>query len=77
MSESDLPVEIDPADVEITPGDDEPAIEAPEADAAEQRTEIVDREDRGDRVDELPVEADPADRSEQERVVDLGEDDYR
>ncbi|MGZ4603524.1 MAG: hypothetical protein ACXV0U_07985 [Kineosporiaceae bacterium] len=74
MSESDLPIEMDPADVEITP-DDEPGIEAPEADAVEQHTEAFDRQERQD--DELPVEVDPADRTEQERIVDLGEDDYR
>jgi hypothetical protein len=55
-------------------------IEAPEADAAEQRLELLQRGDEpiarrpGDRADE----ADPADAADQRRVVDVGdEDDYR
>lgn len=49
-------------------------IEAPEADAAEQRRPVHVAEDHRDRT---PFEVDPADAAEQSRVVDLDEDDYR
>lgn len=51
-------------------------LEAPEADAAEQMTEVLPQ-------DELPLsdrdleEANPADAVEQARVVEEDEDDYR
>lgn len=56
-------------------GDAERDIEAPEADAVEQHTDLLRRRD-------LPVtgrteEADAADAAEQARVVELDEDDYR
>ncbi|MFD6497268.1 hypothetical protein ACFV99_31720 [Streptomyces sp. NPDC059944] len=52
-------------------------VEAPEADAAEQASELdpdedVDPEPPGD-----PLSADEADRAEQARVVRQNEDDYR
>lgn len=50
-------------------------LEAPEADAAEQRAEVVDTEEQ--QSPEAPIEADPADRAEQERLVELGDDEYR
>ncbi|UQA93240.1 hypothetical protein [Streptomyces halobius] len=51
-------------------------VEAPEADAAEQHTELAPQRD------EAPAGADPdsaneADRAEQARVVELNEDEYR
>ncbi|MEV6651335.1 hypothetical protein [Streptomyces sp. NPDC051219] len=50
--------------------------EAPEADAAEQHTEVV--QNRDDTVSDRDlVEANEADAAEQARVVELGEDDYR
>jgi hypothetical protein len=55
-------------------------LEAPEADAAEQRFELLQHRDEpiirrpGEREAE---EADPADAAEQRRVVHLDEDDYR
>jgi hypothetical protein len=54
----------------------EPGVEAPEADAAEQRTEI--RQHRDLPPESTPAaDADPADVAEQGRVVELDEDDYR
>lgn len=50
--------------------------ETPEADAAEQQTEL--RQQHDDPVDGYdPTRADVADVAEQARVVDLDEDDYR
>ncbi|SDM15245.1 hypothetical protein SAMN05421874_14119 [Nonomuraea maritima] len=60
------------------PYDDEPgelSIEAPEADAAEQHREMLQTVGRLRR--ELPFDADPADAADQDRVVDLDDDDYR
>ncbi|MER5947054.1 hypothetical protein ABT127_13400 [Streptomyces sp. NPDC001904] len=52
-------------------------VEEPEADAAEQSTELTPQQDDmpGDSAD--PDSADEADRAEQARVVALDEDDYR
>lgn len=50
-------------------------IEAPEADAAEQRREVR-GEDSGPPGD-IPPDANPADAAEQRRAVELDEDDYR
>jgi uncharacterized protein YbjT (DUF2867 family) len=50
-------------------------IEAPEADAAEQRATLRDAEERTPTY--IPFEVDEADASEQLRVVELDEDDYR
>ncbi|UQX02866.1 hypothetical protein [Streptomyces sp. RerS4] len=49
--------------------------EAPEADAAEQHTDLQPQDD--DEVTPLPGEAADADAAEQARVVPLDEEDYR
>lgn len=51
-------------------------VEAPEADAAEQRTEVLPHRDVPLLGPESP-EVDPADAADQARVVELDEDDYR
>ncbi|MDL5203665.1 hypothetical protein [Streptomyces sp. ALI-76-A] len=72
---------VDPSDPETfvdedTEKDQEIAVEAPEADAAEQNAEITpDRDDPLTGVD--PDRASEADLAEQARVVSLDEDDYR
>ncbi|MEU8245436.1 hypothetical protein [Nonomuraea sp. NPDC048916] len=61
-------------------GDDGPfderglSVEAPEDDAAEQLREAGEGDEPRWR---LPLEADPADTADQERVVELDDDDYR
>jgi hypothetical protein len=66
----------------MTERDSEPAgAEVPVEDALEQRTEVTEHEPGsdsvgGDEVDEVTAESDPADRAEQGRVVDTGDDDY-
>ncbi|MGW4424150.1 hypothetical protein [Streptosporangium sp. NPDC004631] len=50
-------------------------IEAPEADAAEQYRLL--REEGSEWPDHIPPDADPADATEQNRAIDLDEDDYR
>ena len=56
---------------------DDVDIEAPEADAAEQHTDVA-RDEPKDRLPrELPIDADPADVSEQAREVGFDEDEYR
>ncbi|WP_336208131.1 hypothetical protein [Nonomuraea sp. LPB2021202275-12-8] len=55
--------------------DEELPIEAPEADAAEQRRQLDEAEGRP-RL-EFPLEVDPADAADQDRVVELDDDDYR
>ncbi|MEW2519367.1 hypothetical protein [Actinacidiphila alni] len=61
-------------------------LEAPEADAAEQRAEVLDTDVEGTENSADPLtprpadqaeEADPADAAEQRAVVALDEDDYR
>ncbi|MET9772839.1 hypothetical protein ABZ023_01070 [Streptomyces sp. NPDC006367] len=71
---------VDPTDPETfddeaqEPG--ELAVEAPDADAAEQQADI--RPDRDDPLDGVePDRADEADLAEQARVVTHDEDDYR
>ncbi len=64
----------------MTQSDERPTAsedpEAPEADALEQRTPVVEAED--DPVPaEAALEADPADVAEQSRSVDVGDDEYR
>ncbi|MFC5749375.1 hypothetical protein [Actinomadura rugatobispora] len=53
------------------------SVDAPEADAAEQRTALRDDEDRSGWPQPVPFDADEADAAEQRRVVELDEDDYR
>ncbi|NUR86940.1 MAG: hypothetical protein HOY71_22900 [Nonomuraea sp.] len=57
--------------------DDEKQLspETPEADAAEQRRDM--RHDDGGPRREVPLDADPADAADQDRVVDFDDDDYR
>lgn len=73
---------VDPTDPETF--EDDPAtqdardvdVEAPEADAAEQRADVTPRRDEPlTGVD--PDAANEADRAEQARVVELNEDEYR
>jgi len=54
-------------------------LEAPEADTAEQRTEVLQRNDEpvNARPSDRDGEADPADTAEQRRVVVEDEEDYR
>jgi hypothetical protein len=52
-------------------------IEAPEADVVEQHTEVSPDEAPDNRTSERPLDADPADVSEQEREVGYDDDDYR
>jgi hypothetical protein len=49
-------------------------IEDPDADVAEQRTNVLEDEDTVIDPDDLPAEADPADVAEQRTVVP--DDDY-
>ena len=60
-------------------GDDDLDLEAPEADAAEQRAELLQQRDEPitARPSDRDGEADPADTAEQRRVVVEDEDDYR
>ncbi|GAA2401079.1 hypothetical protein GCM10010420_29900 [Streptomyces glaucosporus] len=74
---------VDPTDPDTFEDEetDQPAaerfgVEAPEADAAEQHTEVFRHRDVPLIGRDLP-EADPADAAEQARVVELDEDDYR
>ncbi|MFJ2827583.1 hypothetical protein ACIPC1_08250 [Streptomyces sp. NPDC087263] len=70
---------VDPTDPETFANEDEPEEldpEAPEADAAEQRTGLEPQEDDLATVGD-PANADEGDLAEQARVVTLDEDDYR
>ncbi|MEV4179655.1 hypothetical protein [Nonomuraea sp. NPDC049709] len=51
------------------------SIETPEADAVEQHRDMLQSVGRLRR--ELPLDVDPADGADQDRVVDLDDDDYR
>jgi hypothetical protein len=64
---------------EPTPGaaDEEIDIEAPEADVAEQRTEVAPDGPQDNPAPEIPLDANPADVAEQEREVGYDDDDYR
>jgi hypothetical protein len=53
------------------------ALEAPEADAVEQRTPVVEPADEPVLAPPANAEADDADSVEQRLVVDYDEDDYR
>ncbi|GGP90186.1 hypothetical protein GCM10010233_02410 [Streptomyces pseudogriseolus] len=73
---------VDPTDPETFEEDEdvlegvEYDVEAPEVDAAEQKTEVRPEED--DPLEEVdPGRANEADLVEQARVVSLDEDDYR
>jgi len=52
-------------------------IEAPEADVAEQHTEVAPDAPRDNPQADVPLDADPADVSEQEREIGYADDDYR
>ncbi|MGW4055594.1 hypothetical protein ACWENA_32710 [Streptomyces sp. NPDC004779] len=69
---------VDPSEPDTFPEEEDAVLdeEVPEADAAEQHTELRPREDEplGDIDHEA---ADEADASEQARVITLDEDDYR
>ncbi|MGW6565340.1 hypothetical protein [Streptomyces sp. NPDC054975] len=70
---------VDPTEPETFAEEEEEAVldeEVPEADAAEQRTELQQREDEPHTHVERDS-ANEADSSEQARVVALDEDDYR
>ncbi|MGI5154678.1 hypothetical protein [Microbispora sp. CA-102843] len=64
--------EMDPLDEVV----EEISIEAPEADAVEQHQLLNVPDDRR-WPERVPFDADPADVAEQERTVDLDDDDYR
>ncbi|MEV1023951.1 hypothetical protein [Streptomyces sp. NPDC050264] len=70
---------VDPSDPETFAVDEPPEIdvEAPEADAAEQLTEVSPGQDGAPDEAADPDGSDEADRAEQARVVALDEDDYR
>ncbi|MFJ9039427.1 hypothetical protein ACIRF8_22860 [Streptomyces sp. NPDC102406] len=70
---------VDPSDPETFEANETPEIdvEAPEADAAEQLTEVSPSQDDAPQEVADPDGADAADRAEQARVVELDEDDYR
>ncbi|MFF3665292.1 hypothetical protein [Microtetraspora malaysiensis] len=55
---------------------EELSIETPEADAVEQHQRVR-PSDQNRWPDQVPMEADPADATEQERVVEDDEEDYR
>jgi hypothetical protein len=59
------------------PDDIDIDIEAPEADVAEQHTEVAPDAPSDDREPELPLDADPADVAEQQREVGYADDEYR
>ncbi len=81
MSEMDLHEDVAPtgaaggAGPALPPDGERADVEAPPTDTVEQRTDLLDTAD-GSPVP-VPDEVDPADRAEQQRVVDLDEDDYR
>jgi hypothetical protein len=57
---------------------EELSMEAPEADAAEQQRQLGEGGEGGTQARrETPLEVDPADAAEQDRVVELDDDDYR
>lgn len=61
-------------------GLDEPDIEAPDADAAEQHVDVIPGPDDNDQaapMEQPPLEADAADAAEQGRVVIPDDDEYR
>lgn len=74
-----MPDPTDPTDRDLLEDEQEPRdldVEAPEADAAEQHTDVRPHRDEP-LTGGVPGEADPADAADQRRVIDLDEDDYR
>ncbi|MGP8299279.1 hypothetical protein ACTPOK_15445 [Streptomyces inhibens] len=70
---------VDPTDPDTFEDEDGTAqldVEAPEADAAEQYTDLTPHRDEPP-ADSDPDAANEADRAEQARVVELNEDEYR
>lgn len=70
---------VDPTEPDTFTEEEEDVVldqEIPEADAAEQHTDLQQREDEA-RTHVEQDSANEADASEQARVVDLDEDDYR
>lgn len=67
---------VDPSEPESYQEDDAAELpsEAPEADAAEQHSDV--RQDRDDPITDIDADADEADAVEQSRVVPLDEDEY-
>jgi hypothetical protein len=54
----------------------EESLEAPEADVVEQETDAVPTpDDSAEDLEDVPLEADPADAAEQAREVDLADDE--
>lgn len=78
MSDQDSPTPDAAGTMESNDHDEEGVsdMETPEADAAEQHAEIEPEMETPD-LDQVPPEVDPADAEEQNRVVELDEDDYR
>ncbi|MEV3854464.1 hypothetical protein AB0J38_09075 [Streptomyces sp. NPDC050095] len=70
---------VDPSDPETFTDRSTPEfdVEAPEADTAEQLTELAPAQDDVPEESADPDGANEADRAEQARVVALDEDDYR
>lgn len=66
-------------DSEEVPAPDDLDIEAPEADVAEQRVPVLEDEEEDEALVWAPVpdDVDPADRTEQQRVVAHDDDEYR
>lgn len=58
-----------------TPG--RPGVETPEADAAEQHTEVEQHDEEVTPRESRGAEVDPADAAEQARIVEENEDEYR
>ncbi|MCZ2525558.1 hypothetical protein GQS52_08800 [Streptomyces sp. SCUT-3] len=69
------PDHTDPDTFEDDVDDGDFDLEAPRADAAEQHAELLQRRDEP--LTGRSMEVDSADAQEQQRVVDLDEDDYR
>jgi hypothetical protein len=75
MSDNDIRAD-DSQDVWSSAGPTDPgAVEAPEADAVEQRQDVVDPEP--DLPQSVPDDVNPADAVEQRLPVGFDEDDYR
>lgn len=60
---------------EEVPAPEDLDLEAPEADVAEQRTEVVEEDEKV--WEPVPDGVDPADRTDQRRVVTPDEEEYR